>query len=122
MDTFGDGSQSAVFDCLFINWVSTITFDWKVISGTDENGKTVFRHEYDYAGKLSLGGMMEDFLYETADAGAGEFSYFFMMPNTSSITYHLELRYGNSIEDLIRYNEGPHAYWLQVSRWMRMRK
>ena len=38
VDAFGDGSNGAQFDCLFINGVSRITFDGTVISGVDENG------------------------------------------------------------------------------------
>ena len=112
MDVFGDGSNGAQFDCLFINGVSTLTFDGDQISGVNENGEPVFSHEYTYAGKLSLGGMMEGFLYETADADAGEFKYFFMMPDTPATTYHLEFRYGSNTDDLAKYNEGPYAYWL----------
>ncbi|MBQ9010347.1 MAG: hypothetical protein IJ088_13620 [Clostridia bacterium] len=112
VEAYGDGSQGAAFDCLFIHGVSTITFDGTVISGKDEKGETVFSHEYAYAGKLSLGGMMDGLLYETADGDAGEFRYFFMMPDTPATTYHLEFRYGSNIEDLAKYNEGPYAYWL----------
>ena len=112
IDAYGDGANGAQFDCLFINGVSTITFDGAVISGADEQGETVFSHEYAYAGKLSLGGMMEGSLYETADADAGEFRYFFMMPDTPDTTYHLEFRYGSNTDDLVKYSEGPYAYWL----------
>jgi len=112
IDAFGDGSQGAQFDCLFIGGVSTITFDGAVISGADENGEPVFSHAYTYAGKLSLGGMMEGFLYETADEDAGEFKYFCMMPDTPDTTYHLEFRYGSNTDDLAKYNDGPYAYWL----------
>ena len=112
IDAYGDGSQGAQFDCLFINGVSTITFDGAVISGADENGNQVFSHTYSYAGELSLGGMMDGWLYETAEEDAGEFRYFYMMPDTPDTTYHLEFRYGSSVEDLAKYNEGPYAYWL----------
>ena len=112
IDAFGDGSDGAQFDCLFIGGVSAITFDGSMISGTDENGETVFSHEYTWAGKLSLAGMMEGILYETADEDAGEFKYFFLMPDTPATTYHLEFRYGSGIDDLAKYNEGPYAYWL----------
>ena len=112
MDAFGDGSNGAQFDCLFINGVNTITFDGAAISGADESGNQVFSHEYTYAGKLSLGGMMEGSLYETADEDAGEFRYFFMMPDTPASTYHLEFRYGSDVDALALYNEGPYAYWL----------
>ena len=115
IDAFGDSSQGAQFDCLFIGGVSTITFDGNVISGTDAEGNPVFSHEYAYAGKLSLGGMMEGYLYETADTDAGEFRYFYMMPDTPESTYHLEFRYGADTDDLALYNEGPYAYWLAAS-------
>lgn len=112
IDAFGDGSNSAQFDCLFINGVTHITFDGSTISGTDENGNPVFSHAYAYAGELSLAGMMEGYLYETADADAGEFRYFYMMPDTPETTYHLEFRYGSDADALAAYSEGPYAYWL----------
>ena len=112
VDAFGDGSNGAQFDCLFINGVATITFDGAVISGADENGAQVFSHEYTFVSPLSLSGLMEGYLFETADADAGEFKYFYMMPDTPVTTYHLEFRYGSNIDDLAKYNEGPYSYWL----------
>ena len=112
INAYGDGSDGAQFDCLFINGPAYITFDGEAISGTDGSGAEVFSHSYAYARKLALGGMMEGFLYETADADAGEFRYFFLMPDTPAATYHLEFRYGADTADLAKYNEGPYAYWL----------
>jgi hypothetical protein len=112
IDAFGDGSNGAQFDCLFISGASTITFDGAKISGVDESGNQVFSHEYTYTGKLVLGGMMEGYLYETTDEDAGEFKYFYMMPDTPATTFHLEFRYGSNLDDLSKYNEGPYAYWL----------
>ena len=111
VDAFGDGSNGMQFDCLFINGVDRITFDGTTISGTLE-GEAVFSHEYAYVSPLSLGGMMDGYLYETADEDAGEFRYFFMMPDTPASTYHLEFRYGSDIDALTQYAEGPYAYWL----------
>ena len=112
IDAFGDGSEGAQFDCLFINGPTAITFNGNTISGTDENGDQLFSHEYRFVGSLSLAGMMEGYLYETDDEDAGEFRYFYMMPDTPATTYHLEFRYGSDIEALSQYNEGPYAYWL----------
>ena len=112
VDAFGDGSNGAQFDCLFINGVSRITFDGTVISGVDKNGIAVFSHEYAYTGHLSLAGMMDGYLFETADVDAGEFRYFYMMPDTPATTYHLEFRYGSDKDNLAAYNAGPYAYWL----------
>lgn len=103
--------DSTQFDCLFIGGVDQITFDGVRISGTLE-GSEVFSHEYVYVSPLSLGGMMDGFLYETTDEDAGEFRYFFMMPDTPQSTYHLEFRYGSDIDALTQYAEGPYAYWL----------
>ena len=115
VDAFGDGYEGAQFDCLFINGPAFITFDGETISGTDESGAEVFSHAYAYVGKLLLGGMMEGFLYETADADAGEFRYFYLMPDTPATTFHLEFRYGSDVDDLAKYNEGPYAYWLAAA-------
>ena len=111
VDAYGDGSNGAQFDCLFINGVDQITFDGASISGTLE-GAEVFSHEYAYVSPLSLGGMMDGYLYETADEDAGEFRYFFMMPDTPASTYHLEFRYGSDVDALTEYATGPYAYWL----------
>ena len=96
----------------FICGLDTLTIDGHTISGADENGTQVFSHEYTYVSKLLLAGMMEGYLYETADEDAGEFKYFYMMPDTPATTYHLEFRYGSNVDDLAKYNEGPYAYWL----------
>ena len=112
IDAFGDGSGGAQFDCLFINGPSTITFDGSMISGTDENGDQLFSHEYRFVDGLSLAGLMDGYLYETEDEDAGEFKYFYMMPDTPATTYHLEFRYGSDVDALSQYNEGPYAYWL----------
>ena len=112
IDAFGDGSNGMQFACGFINGVATITFDGLTISGADESGKTVFSHEYAYVSKLSLSGMMEGYLFETADEDAGEFKYFYMMPDTPATTYHLEFRYGSNVDDLAKVMEGPYAFWL----------
>ena len=111
IDAYGDGSNGAQFDCLFVGGVDQITFDGATISGTLA-GEAVFSHEYAYVSPLSLGGMMNGWLYETADADAGEFKYFFMMPDTPASTYHLEFRYGSDVDALTEYATGPYAYWL----------
>ena len=113
IDAYGDGSEGAQFDCFFINGVSQFVFDGNTISGLDENGEEVFSHEYTFARQASLmAGMMDGYLYETKDEDAGEFKYFFLLPDTPATTYHIEFRYGSDAEALEKYNEGPYAYWL----------
>ena len=112
VEAFGDGSQGAQFDCLFINGVSQIVFDGNTISGLDANGQTVFSHEYTYVEPASIAGMMNGYLYKTDDADAGEFEYFFLLPDTPATTYHIEFRYGSDPAAMMLYNDGPYAYWL----------
>ena len=112
IDAFGDGSNGAQFDCLFINGVSQIVFDGSRISGLDETGATVFSHEYAFVEPAAIAGMMNGYLYKTEDADAGEFEYFFLLPDTPGTTFHTEFRYGSDPEAMMLYNEGPYAYWL----------
>ena len=105
-------NENVQFDCYFINGVKQFDFDGETISGLDDNGKEVFKHDYEYVKDLSLGGMMDGFLYETSDKDAGEFKYFFMMPDTPESTYHIEFRYGSDIDALAEYDKGEYAYWL----------
>ena len=112
IDAFGDGSEGAQFDCVFINGVSQIVFDGNMISGLDEKGETVFSHEYVFVEPASIAGMMNGYLYKTEDQDAGEFEYFFLLPDTPGTTYHIEFRYGSDPAAMMLYNEGPYAYWL----------
>ena len=112
IDAYGDGSNGAQFDCLFINGPAQIVFEGKKISGLDETGATVFCHEYSFVEPASIAGMMNGYLYRTEDANAGEFEYFFLLPDTPDTTFHTEFRYGSDPEALMLYNDGPYAYWL----------
>ena len=112
IDAYGDGSNGAQFDCLFINGPAQIVFEGKKISGLDETGATIFSHEYSFVEPASIAGMMNGYLYRTEDANAGEFEYFFLLPDTPDTTFHTEFRYGSDPEALMLYNDGPYAYWL----------
>ena len=113
IDAYGDGSDGAAFDCFFINGVSQFVFDGNRISGLDAEGNEIFSHEYTFTHEASLmEGFMDGYMYETADEDAGEFKYFFLLPDTPSTTYHIEFRYGSDEEALTLYNEGAYAYWL----------
>ena len=112
IDVYGDGSNGAQFDCLFINGPAQIVFEGKKISALDETGATVFSHEYSFVEPASIAGMMNGYLYRTEDANAGEFEYFFLLPDTPDTTFHTEFRYGSDPEALMLYNDGPYAYWL----------
>ena len=112
IDAYGDGSNGAQFDCLFINGPAQIVFEGKKISGLDETGATVFSHEYSFVEPASIAGMMNGYLYRAEDTDAGEFEYFFLLPDTPDTTFHTEFRYGSDPEALMLYNDGPYAYWL----------
>ncbi len=112
IDAYGDGSNGAQFDCLFINGPAQIVFEGKKISGLDETGATVFSHEYSFVEPASIAGMMNGYLYRTGDTDAGEFEYFFLLPDTPDTTFHTEFRYGSDPEAMMLYNDGPYAYWL----------
>ena len=104
--------ETAQFDCYFINGVKQFVFDGNQISGIDESGNEVFSHKYSYVEDFSISGMLDGYLYETADADAGEFRYFVMLPDTPASTFHIEFRYGSDKDALKEYAEGPYAYWL----------
>ena len=46
------------------------------------------------------------------DADSGEFTYFFLAPDTSAETYHIEFRYGSDADALSQYDAGDYAYWV----------
>jgi hypothetical protein len=103
--------ESARFNCYFINGIDRLTFNGNVISGTSD-GEMVFSHTYTYQGDNSLGGMMDVRVYKTDDNNAGEFTYFLLCPDTPDTTYHIEFRYGNNLDALLKLMEGSYAYWL----------
>ena len=103
--------ENAQFNCFFINGVDEITVNNNNISGKLD-GQDVFSHVYSYQEDKSIGGMMDVRVYKTADKDAGEFTYFLFCPDTPSLTYHIEFRYGSDLDALLKVAEGEYAYWL----------
>ena len=97
--------------CGFTNDLATLTFDGgtSTISGTDKDGNELFSHTYHYIGMEPVRGLYE---FESDDADSGEFTYFFLAPDTSAETYHIEFRYGSDADALSQYDAGDYAYWL----------
>ena len=97
--------------CGFTNDLVTLTVDGEssTISGTDKDGKELFRHTYHYIGMEPVRGLYE---FESDDADSGEFTYFYFAPDTSAETYHIEFRYGSDADALGQYDAGDYAYWL----------
>ena len=109
--------DSIVFDCFFTDSIAKIVVDGEVISGFDAEGKTVFSHTYTYTEDIpmNIGGMtfegMNFHIYK-ADAEDDAFTYFAFADDTPAETYHLEFRYGPTLENIGAYYEGDYAYWL----------
>ena len=49
--------------------------------------------------------------YESDDKDSGEFTYFYIAPDTNDTTYHIELRYDSDLDGLGQYDKGDYAYW-----------
>ena len=73
------------------------------------DGNELFSHTYHYIGMEPVRGLYE---FESDDADSGEFTYFFLAPDTSAETYHIEFRYGSDADALSQYDAGDYAYWL----------
>ena len=116
-DVYGEDAVKAyangggAYFCGFTNSLATLTFDGETstISGTDKDGNELFSHTYHYIGMEPVRGLYE---FQSDDADSGEFTYFFLAPDTSAETYHIEFRYGSDAEALSQYDTGEYAYWL----------
>lgn len=114
-----------MFDCWYLADVDTFTFDGNTVTTklTDGSEQT---HTYEYLGSYQLGeGEMMTYGGETFDASfpvdvyktaddAGEFTYFLFRDDTMQTTWHIEFRYGSDLDQLLKYMEGPYAYWLSA--------
>ena len=103
----------------------TVTVDGETVTTklTDGSEQT---HTYEYLGSYQLGeGEMMTYGGETFDASfpvdvyktaddAGEFTYFLFRDDTMQTTWHIEFRYGSDLDQLLKYMEGPYAYWLSA--------
>ena len=97
------------YDCDFLQDVDQFTFDGTTISGSDKDGKELFKHTYHYEGMEETRGL---YIYESDDADSGEFTYFCIAPDTMDTTWHIEFRYGSDLDALGQYDAGDYAYWL----------
>ena len=97
--------------CGFTQDMATVEFDGdtKTIKGYDKDEKELFSHTYHYVGMEETRGLYE---FESDDADSGEFTYFYLAPDTNDTTYHIEFRYGSNADALAKYDAGDYAYWL----------
>ena len=120
IDAYTADPDSIVFNCFFTDGIAKITVEGDVISGFDADNKTVFSHTYSYTEDIpiNIGGMTFDgmnFHIYKADEGNDAFAYFAFADDTPAETYHLEFRYGPTLENIGAYYEGGYAYWLAAA-------
>lgn len=110
-DKYGSEAAENVFCCKFINGTKEITFNDGEISVLLDNNTTE-THKYNFVREDAIGGVMPGYLFESADDNNDEFKYFFICGDTPETTYHIEFRYGDSVEELLQYNTGKYANWV----------
>ena len=109
VEAYKDGSGA--YFCGFTQDMATVEVDGntKTIKGYDKDEKELFSHTYHYVGMEETRGLYE---FESDDADSGEFTYFYLAPDTNDTTYHIEFRYGSDADALEKYDAGDYAYWL----------
>lgn len=120
IDAYSSDPASMIFDCYFENDIAVLTIDGSQIWAVDEGGKELFRHAYSYVEDRTVTYFGQELptalhVYKTDDAGAGMFTYFAFSDDTPAETQHIEFRYGETVEDIASYTEGPYAYWLAAA-------
>ena len=108
IDAYEADPDSMRFDCYYLGGVAKMTVEGNTISGVDADGNEIFRHEYTAMDVENENGFL---FYQTADADAGQFTYFAFSPDTMEDTWHLEFRYAEDLNDLQSWFEGNYAYW-----------
>ena len=109
VETYKDGNMA--YDCDFLQDVDQFTFDGTTISGSDKDGKELFKHTYHYEGMEKTRGL---YIYESDDADSGEFTYFCIAPDTMDTTWHIEFRYGSDLDALGQYDAGDYVIGWQL--------
>ena len=115
--------KNSSFCCAFTNGIATLDFNGSVITGYNASGDVVFSRAYKYLRDGHLYGPAKDgsgeqtaymdmTIYESLDGTEDEFKYFAMCGDTPGTTYHIEFRYGSSLNDLEQMYSGSYAYWL----------
>lgn len=109
VEKYAADPDSTAFNCYFLGGVEKFVMNGDTITGLDAQGQEVFAHTYQ---KLDVDNENSFLFYQSDDADSGEFTYFFLAPDTSAETYHIEFRYGSDAEALSQYDAGEYAYWL----------
>ncbi len=104
--------SSMAFNCFLTQNVASFSVEGDVITGYDKSGTKLFSHSYKFDSYAPLMGEIGLDIYKTDDKDAGEFTYFAFAGDTIQTSYHLELRYGDNLEDIKQPLTGKYAYWL----------
>ena len=107
VEAYKDGDMA--YFCGFTQALEKLQFDGSTIDGSDASGNGLFSHSYHYIGMEEMRGL---YIFESDDTDSGEFTHFFLAPDTSETTYHIEFRYGSDYDALCQYDAGEYAYWL----------
>ena len=95
--------DSMAFDCYFPDGIATLHFDGATVTGTAQDGAEVFSHEYEY---LCYSPVVDFYVFRTADEDAGEYP---------ADTFHLEMRFGSDLNDLLDFFTGAYAYTMPAA-------
>ena len=117
IDAYAADPTATVFNCSLENGLKKVTVNNGEISGTDAEGKEVFRHTYRFLEDAAITYMGMDagaqmHVYVTDDADAGDYTYFAFADDTIADTYHVEFRYGADKEGIGDFTDGAYAYWM----------
>ena len=104
--------DSVAFDCYFPDGIATFTFAGNQISGVDADGNEVFSHEYAY---LCYCPSMDFYAFRTDDEDAGEYRFFLSRSDNPADTYHLEMRFGSDLSELVDFFTGAYAYTMPAA-------
>ncbi len=118
--TYGPEAGNNFF-CGFTADVVKISFagaEGNEITFTKKDGSTV-KHTYEYVKDVAATGVVEGrdwsvdgYLYKSKDDNKDDFTYVYMCPDTPATTYHLEFRYGDTEENVLKMTEGKYKNWL----------
>lgn len=123
---YGENAQPPDFYCGFTEGVENISFggdDGRTVTFMKTDGSSV-THKYDFVKEANASGeysseqygemnmVMDGYLYKAQEDTNDEFQYLFMRPDTPETTYHLEFRYGDTEENILKLTDGKYAYWL----------
>ena len=119
--TYGDQATSDFF-CGYANDVTKVEFgepDGTEVTFTLKDGSTV-KHTYEFVKMADASGAteagqqmnMNGYLYKSKDGNTDDFAYLFMCPDTPATTYHLEFRWGDTEENILKLTDGKYKNWL----------